>query len=133
MTDSIPDILKSAKTIAIIGASADPARPSHSIMKVLMAAGYKIFPVNPNEEEILGEVAYPTLADIPADVPIDIVNVFRRPAHTPEVARQAQARGAKTLWLQQGITNADAQKIAQDAGLNYIEDRCIAVELRLMH
>jgi predicted CoA-binding protein len=132
MTANIPDILSSAKVIAMVGASSNSERPSHGIMKLLMAEGYKVLPVNPNEEEVLGEAAYPSLDAIPEDVPVDIVNVFRRPAQTPEVAKQAVARGAKTLWLQLGIANADAKKTAEDAGLNYIEDTCIAVELKLM-
>ncbi|HEY8963409.1 MAG TPA: CoA-binding protein [Alphaproteobacteria bacterium] len=130
MTASISDILKNSKTIAIVGASSNPERPSHSIMGVLMRAGYKCFPINPNEEEVLGEPAYASLDAIPTDVPIDIVNVFRRPGQTPDVAKAAAARGAKTLWLQQGIANDEARSIAEAAGLNYVEDSCIAVELR---
>lgn len=135
MTDhtAIAQLLKSAKTIAIIGASGDPSRPSHSIMAYLQRAGFKCVPVNPNESEILGERCYATLADIPSDIQIDIVNVFRRPAHTPEVAKAAVARGnVKALWLQQGITNDDAMKIAQDGNLLAIQDACIAVLHRMM-
>lgn len=129
---STVEILKNAKVIAMVGASNNPERPSHSIMGLLIKAGYKVLPVNPNEDEIWGEPAYKSIADIPADVPIDIVNVFRRPAQTPEVAKAAAEHGAKTLWLQLGITNDDARKIAEDADLNYIEDTCIAIELRKM-
>lgn len=135
MTDffAITELLKASKTIAIIGASGDPSRPSHSIMAYLQRAGFKCVPVNPNESEILGERCYATLADIPSDIQIDIANVFRRPAHTPEVAKAAVARGGvKGLWLQQGIVNDEAMKIAQDGNLLTIQDACIAVIHRTM-
>lgn len=130
--DAIAQLLKSAKTIAIIGASADPSRPSNSIMSYLQRAGYTCIPVNPNETEILGETAYPSLADIPSNIQIDIVNVFRRPAHTPEVARAAVARGnIKALWLQTGVTNDEAMDIARNGGLFAVQDECIAVRHRM--
>lgn len=135
MTDhaAITQLLKDSKTIAIVGASGDPSRPSHSIMAYLQRAGYKCVPVNPNESEILGERCYASVADIPSDIQIDIVNVFRRPAHTPEVAKTAVARGhVKALWLQQGIVNDDAMRIAQDGGLIAIQDACIAVLHRML-
>lgn len=129
--ETIARVLSEAKTIAIVGASSDPGRPSNGIMQYLQRAGYKCVPVNPNETEILGEPAYPSLADIPGNICVDIVNVFRRPAHTPDVARQAVARGAKTLWMQTGIRNEEALKIAMDGGLTAIQDTCIAVAHRI--
>ena len=131
-TPDITQILRDAKIIAIIGASSDPGRPSNSIMAYLQRAGYKTIPVNPNETEILGEPAYKSLADIPASTKVDIVNVFRRPAATPDVARAAIARGdAKTLWLQTGVVNDEAMALAQGAGMNAIQNSCIAVLHRL--
>jgi len=125
-------LFKETKTIAIIGASSDPSRPSYSIMAYLQRAGYRTIPVNPNETEILGEKAYPSLAAIPLDIDIDLVNVFRRPAHTPEFARAATNRpGVKTFWMQSGITNDEAIKIAKTGNLIAIQDECIAVKHRL--
>lgn len=132
MDHDIATLLKTSKTIAIIGASGDPSRPSNGIMAYLQKAGYRCIPVNPNETEILGETAYPSLDAIPPDIQIDIVNVFRRPAHTPEFARAAVARhGVKAFWMQSGITNEEAMKIAKYGNLFAIQDECIAVKHRL--
>lgn len=127
---SLFNILSEAKTIAVVGASSNPEKSSHSIMKMLLNEGYTVYPVNPNETEILGQKAYATLSDIPAK--IDIVDVFRRPEHTPEVAKEAVKIGAKTLWLQQGISNVEAAETASSAGLNVVMDACILVEHRLL-
>src|SRR5947208_3419491 len=102
----LKQLLTDARTIAVVGASSDPDKSSYGIMKKLQKAGYHVIPVNPAEAEILGERAFPSLADIPE--PIDIVNVFRRPEATPAIADQAVAAGAKALWLQLGIANEDA-------------------------
>lgn len=123
-------ILKSAKTIAVVGASSDPGKPSHSIMKILQNAGYKTIPVNPNETSVLGEHAYPSLKDIP--VPVDIVNVFRRPEATPLIAQDAIDTGAKTLWLQLGISNDEAAAIAEKGELDVVMNNCIAVTHRIL-
>jgi uncharacterized protein len=118
-------LLGAAKTIAVVGLSSDPARPSHGVARYLRDHGYRIVPVNPNETEVLGEPAYPSLRDVPADVTIDVVDVFRRPEFTPEVAREAVAIGAKVLWLQDGIVSEEAYRIASDAGLDVIMGVCI--------
>jgi predicted CoA-binding protein len=123
--DALRKLLASAMTIAVVGASSNPDKPSHGVMRRLLAAGYRVVPVNPGETEVLGNKAYASLADVPE--PIDIVDVFRRPEHTPEVARQAVKAGAKVLWLQLGITNAEAESIARAGGLTVVSDACIAV------
>jgi predicted CoA-binding protein len=96
------------------------------VSKAMQSKGYRIIPVNPNADFILGETSYSSLKEIP--IPIDIVNVFRRPEHTPPIAEEAVAIGAKVLWLQLGITNEEAATIASEAGLKVIMDRCIKVE-----
>jgi predicted CoA-binding protein len=116
-------LLSTAATIAVVGASSNPERSSHGVMHRLQQLGYRVIPVNPYETEVLGEKAYPTLADVP--VPIDIVDVFRRAEHTPSVAEQAARVHAKALWLQQGIWNEDAAAIAKAGGLTVIMDACI--------
>jgi predicted CoA-binding protein len=117
-------LLIEASTIAIVGASSNPERPSHGIMRHLQRSGYRTVPVNPNETEVLGERAYAALADVP--FPIDIVNVFRRAQFTPAVADQAVAVGARALWLQQGVFNEDAAARASRGGLIVVMDACIA-------
>lgn len=124
------DILSTAKTIAVVGLSADPMKPSYEVSEYMQRQGYRIIPVNPKESEVLGEKAYPSLEEIPH--PVDMVNVFRRPAQTPEVVRSAIAIGAKSVWLQLGIANEEARAIAQEAGLPYVEDRCVLIEHRKM-
>ena len=116
-------ILENARTIAIVGASAKPERPSHEIMKILMSRGYQCIPVTPRDELVLGQKAYKTLAEIPEA--IDIVDVFRRSAVTPDIARQAVEIRAKVLWLQLGISNDEAAAIAEAGGLKVIMNRCI--------
>jgi predicted CoA-binding protein len=118
-------LLGEAETIAVVGLSSDPSRPSNDVASYLQEHGYRIVPVNPNETEVMGERAYASLLDIPDDVPVDVVDVFRRAEHTPEVARDAVAIGAKVLWLQEGIVNEDAARIAQEAGLDVIMGVCI--------
>jgi uncharacterized protein len=118
-------ILGDAKTIAVVGLSSRSDRPSNEVAAYLQAKGYRIIPVNPNESEVLGERAYPSLLDVPSEIAIDVVDVFRRAEHTPAVAEQAVARGAKVLWLQEGIANDDARRIAEDAGLTVIMGVCL--------
>jgi uncharacterized protein len=125
------NILVNAKTIAMVGASSNPEKPSHGVMKVLQEAGYHVIPVNPNETEVLGEKAYATLSDIPE--PVDIVDVFRRAESTPPVAAEAVRIGAKVLWLQLGIINEEAAAIAQQGGLQVVMDRCIKVMHRKLN
>lgn len=121
----IKRLLSSATTIAIIGASSNPERPSNGIMRKLKSVGYRVIPVNPNETEVLGERAYPTLADVPER--IDIVDVFRRAEFTPPIADDAVRVGAKALWLQSGVTNEDAAARAETGGLTVVMDACIGV------
>jgi predicted CoA-binding protein len=116
-------ILGDARTIAVVGLSANPMRDSYEIAEYLQSRGYRIIPVNPGITEVLGERSYPTLLDVPDQV--DVVDVFRRAEHTPEVAEQAVAIGAKVLWLQDGIVNEDARRIAEDGGLTVIMGICI--------
>jgi predicted CoA-binding protein len=118
-------ILGEARTIAVVGLSSNPFRDSFEVAEYLQAKGYRIIPVNPNETEVLGERAYPSLLDVPPEIEIDVVDVFRRAEHTPEIARQAVERGAKVLWLQDGIVNEEARRIAEEAGLTVIMGLCI--------
>jgi predicted CoA-binding protein len=125
------DLLGRVKRIAVVGASANPARPSHGVMRYLLDQGYDVVPVNPNAGEVLGRQAYPTLeAATEAGGPFDLVDVFRRPEHTPDIARSAVATGAGALWLQLGVVNWEAARIAHKAGLPVVMDRCTAIERR---
>ena len=121
-------LLGAARTIAVVGLSSKTWRPSNEVASYLRAKGYRIVPVNPNETEALGERSYPSLRDIPEGVPIDIVDVFRRAEETPAVARDAVTIGAKALWLQEGIVNDEAGRIAAEAGLAVVMGVCIKVE-----
>lgn len=123
--DELRSILRAARAIAVVGLSSKPDRPSHEVASFLQERGYRIVPVNPNETEVLDERAYPSLLDVPVEIPIEIVDVFRRAEETPGVAEQAVRRGAKVLWLQQGIVNEDARRIAEEAGLTVIMGVCI--------
>ena len=126
-------LLGAAHTIAVVGLSSDPKRPSHEVAAYLQRHGYRIVPVNPNETRVLGERSYPSLLEVPHEVRIDVVDVFRRAEHTPEVARQAVARGARVLWLQEGIVNEEAASIAVSGGVEVIMGVCIKhVRERLM-
>ena len=113
-------ILDESRTIAVVGASHDPARAGHYIPAYLQRQGYRIIPVNPNLDEVLSEKVYASLADIPETV--DCVEVFRRPEHTPDVVRQAIDIGAKSVWLQLGIVNDEARRLAEAAGLDFVQD-----------
>ena len=124
--DDIRQLLTSASTIAVVGASSSPERSSNGIMGRLLQLGYTVIPVNPNETTVLGQKAYASLSDIP--VPIDIVDVFRRAEFTPAIADEAVQVRAKALWLQQGVTNEDAATRATAGGLMVVMDACIAVE-----
>jgi predicted CoA-binding protein len=123
-------LLGDAKTVAVVGLSSKPDRPSFGVAEYLQQHGYRIVPVNPNEREVLGEPAYPTLLDVPPDLPIDVVDVFRRAEAAPEVAREAVRIGAKVLWLQEGIVSDDAYRIANEAGLDVIMGVCIRTTRR---
>lgn len=116
-------ILETSQTIAMVGASSNPSKASYEIMKGLLAAGFTVIPVNPTETEVLGRGAYPALEDIPERV--DIVNVFRRPEQTPEIADAAVKIGARVLWLQTGIVSEEAARRARAGGLEVVTDECI--------
>lgn len=124
----LTEILKDAKTIAVVGASPDTSRDSNRIMQYLIRVGYEVFPVNPNYESVLDRKCYPTVRSI--DVPIDIVDVFRRSEFVDEVARDAVDGGAKVLWMQLGVINEAASQYAADHGMKVVMNRCIMVEYR---
>ena len=120
------EILGDARTIAIVGASPRPNRPSHGVMRYLLSEGYRCIPVRPRDcDGVLGVPCVQTLAEI--DEPIDLVDVFRRPEFCPDVARDAVAAGAGALWLQLGIVSPEARAIATGAGLDYVENACTAI------
>ena len=116
-------IVMQASTVAVVGLSDDPEKDSNEVGSYLKEQGYRVIPVNPNSEEVLGERAYGSVEQIPEQV--DVVDVFLPPDKTPEVAEDAVRAGARTLWLQEGITNPEARRIAEEGGLEYVEDRCM--------
>jgi uncharacterized protein len=123
------EILRDAKTIAIVGASPRPNRPSHGVMAYLMRAGYRCIPVRPLDcDEVLGVPCVPSLAEL--EEPVDLVDVFRRPEFCPDVAREAAAVGAPAIWLQLGIVSPEARIVARESGMDYVEDLCTAIEHR---
>jgi len=119
-------ILHEAKTIAVVGLSADWFRPSFFAAKYMQEHGYRVIPVNPTYEAILGEKSYKTLRDIPEKV--DIVDCFRKSAEIPAIAEDAIAIGAKVLWMQLGVVNPEARRRAESAGLEVVEDHCVKIE-----
>ncbi|MDX2972514.1 CoA-binding protein [Kribbella solani] len=123
---AIQRVLHGAKTIAIVGLSANELRASYFVGYYLKRHGYDVIPVNPRETEILGRPSYPSLLDVP--VPVDVVNVFRAPAALPEIARAAATIGAGTLWCQFGVINLEGAEIAETAGLTVVMDRCLKIE-----
>ena len=125
MNDLEKELLKNARTIAVVGLSPNPDRPSYRVSCYMQAYGYKIIPVNPSITEALGEKAYPSLKDIPEKV--DIVNIFRRSEDVPPVVDEAIAIKARVLWMQQGIVNEAVARKAESAGMTVIMDRCIMV------
>ena len=126
----LKQLLTDAATIAMVGASSNPEKESHSIMQRLQKAGYRVIPVNPRETEVLGERAYASLADVPGHV--DIVDVFRRAEDTPGIADDAVKIGAKALWLQTGIVNEEAAARAKAGGLIVVMDACIGATHSLL-
>ncbi|WP_305784953.1 CoA-binding protein [Symbioplanes lichenis] len=123
---SAAQILADADVIAVVGASRDPGKPAHSVPLQMLRHGWKIIPVNPFVSEVFGVPTVPTLADLPE--PVDLVNIFRPAADAVEIVRQAAAIKAPAVWLQSGIVSAEARRIATEAGMDYLEDRCLVVE-----
>ena len=124
----IDRVVRGARTVAVVGASPNPLRPSHGVARYLLDAGLTVYPVNPAITELFGRPAYPNLAAIPG--PVDVVDVFRRPDAALAVARDAVAVGAGALWLQLGVINSAAAEFATAGGLAVVMDRCLAVEHR---
>jgi predicted CoA-binding protein len=121
--DELRRIYAESRVIAVVGASLDPSKPAHTVPSYLQDVGYRIVPVNPHHDEILGEPSYRTLMDV-ADS-IDVVEVFRPSEQVPQIARQAAVIGAKVLWLQKGIVSDEAAQIATDAGMAFVSDLCM--------
>lgn len=126
MSEDIEKILKESRTIAVVGLSPRPERASHSVARYLQAQGYRIIPVNPTVEEVLGERSYPDLASIPETV--DVVDIFRRSEHVPPIVEAAITVGARTVWMQEGVVHEKAAQKAKAAGLLVVMDRCMLVE-----
>jgi len=129
MTDAeLRELLRQTRTIAVVGLSANPERPSNQVCWYLHHQGYRLFGINPMcpSPEVFGVPVLPSLAELPE--PVDLVDVFRRPEYTPAVAREAVAVGAHVLWLQLGIRSAEARTVAEAGGLVYVEDRCLKVD-----
>jgi predicted CoA-binding protein len=129
--EEIEEILKESRTVAVVGLSASPDRPSHKVAKYLQAHGYRIIPVNPNDAEVLGERAYPGLSSIPEKV--DIVDIFRRSEEVLPVVEEAIRIGARAVWMQENIVNEEAAQRARDAGLKVVMDRCLKKEHKRLH
>ena len=119
-------ILKDNKTIAIVGLSSNPERPSYRVASYMKEKGYKIIPVNPNEKEVLGQTCYPDLSSIPGHV--DVVDIFRKSEDCPPIAREAVKIGADVVWMQEGVVSEEAATCARDAGLKVLMDKCMKKE-----
>ena len=128
--ERIREALESAATIAVVGCSPNPARPSHEIARYLQRQGYRVVPVNPGHRELLGEPCYPSLSEVPADVRIDIVDVFRRSDRVAPVATEAIARGVPFFFMQMGVVDEESARRLEAAGVDVAMDRCILVEHR---
>ncbi len=125
---TIAELLEKSRTIAVVGLSSRRTRPSYGVSEYMQSAGYRIIPVNPRETEVLGETAYPDLDAVPD--PIDIVDIFRRSEFVPDIVDAAIRRGAKAVWMQEGVVHEDAAAKARAAGLTVVMDRCILKEHR---
>ena len=129
VSDEIGELLGRVKTIAVVGLSSDPMRPSFGVSQYMQRKGYRIIPVNPNESSVLGEKAYSALSEVPEK--IDVVDVFRRPEFVPEIVEEAVRLKIPALWLQEGVVHQAAAKRAREAGLIVVMDRCILKEHRV--
>jgi len=124
----IKRLLECSRSIAVVGLSADPGRPSNAVSRYMQTQGYRIVPVNPNNQVVLGEICYPSLLDIPPSTPIDLVNVFRRPDAVPLVVDQSLRIGVRAIWMQEGVIDGKAARKAERAGLTVVMDRCLLKE-----
>src|SRR5262245_40474941 len=131
LDDDYEQILNDSHAIAVVGLSNDRFRPSWGVAHYLQQEGYRIIPVNPHEESVLGQKAYPSLADVPE--PVEVVDVFRRPQYVDEVVDQSIAVGAKAIWFQRGTGTLAAAQRARDAGLKVVLNQCMATELHKLH
>ena len=126
-------VLDTAETIAVVGCSATPTRTSHKIARYLQERGYRMVPVNPNYDAVLGETCYPDLPSVPTDIEIDIVDIFRAPKHTADMVRSAIERVKQTgqrpvIWTQLGVSSSEAEELAAEADLPYVRNRCVKIE-----
>lgn len=124
------DILRTYKTIAIVGVSDNPTRPSYSVAKYMIQAGYTVIPINPNLENVFGLKCYPSLRELPDDLKkqVEVVNIFRKPQDVAPIVNEAIEIGAKAIWMQLGITNEEAAQKARKAGMDVVQNHCIAVD-----
>jgi len=127
---AVAEILHSARIIAVVGLSHKRYRPSYGVAEYLQSAGYRIIPVNPHESEVLGEKCYPDLDSVPGDIEVDIVDIFRRPEHVPEIVEAAIRKRARVVWMQEGVVHEQAARRAEQAGLTVVMDRCILKDHR---
>jgi predicted CoA-binding protein len=128
---TVEEILNKSRTVAVVGLSANPERPSHIVASYLKEKGYKIIPVNPGEKTILGETSYPDLTSIPEKV--DVVDIFRRSEDVPPIVREAIKTGAKAVWMHEGVINKEAAAEARKAGLKVVMDKCMRKEYIKLH
>ncbi len=126
--DRIREALDTAETVAVVGCSPDPSRASYTIARYLLSQGYRVVPVNPNHDELLGQRCYPSVSEIPAQVRVDIVDVFRRSEHVAGIAREVLERGVPFVFLQKGVIDPEAARRLEEAGVGVAMDRCILVE-----
>ena len=126
--DQIRKALERARTVAVVGCSPNPDRPSHAVASYLLEAGYTVVPVNPGHREILGQPCFPSLLEVPRGTRIDVVDVFRRSDAVPGIVEDAIRIGAKVVWMQLGIKHAEAAARAQAAGLTVVQNRCMKIE-----
>ena len=125
---SIDELLRNSHVIAVVGLSGKRFRPSYGVSEYMKSAGYRIIPVNPNEQQVLGETSYPSLDDVPD--PVDIVDIFRRSEFVPDIVEAAIRKGARAIWMQEGVIHDAAAERARQAGLEVVMDRCILKEHR---
>jgi predicted CoA-binding protein len=126
--DEMKDTLRNCKTVAVVGISPKEDRPSYVVASYLKSKGYRIIPVRPDEQEILGEKVYHTLMEIPGEIEVDVVDIFRKSEDVPNIVKEAIQRRAKVIWMQEGVINQEAAEKAEKAGLKVVMDRCMKKE-----